>query len=62
MGRYRARHEALFRQWEMCGQPKIALKVKDEQDMVRAALTHPCIGLGVSSVICRGQLHGEPSG
>jgi len=36
MGRYRGKHEMLFKQWELCGQPKIALKVKDEAEMVRA--------------------------
>lgn len=36
MGRYRGRHEVMFKQWEACGQPKIALKVKDEGEMVRA--------------------------
>lgn len=34
--RHAAKLPALFRQWEACGQPKIALKVKDEQEMVRA--------------------------
>ena len=33
--RYSAKFAALFRQWEACGQPKIALKVSNEQEMVR---------------------------
>lgn len=34
MGKYKQRNEVAFKQWEMCGQPKIALKVKDEDEMV----------------------------
>ncbi|KIZ03551.1 peptidyl-tRNA hydrolase, PTH2 family [Monoraphidium neglectum] len=37
LGRYRGRHEAVFRQWEASGQPKIALKVKDEEAMADLA-------------------------
>lgn len=34
MGLYRAGNEVLFKQWERHGQPKIALKVKDDSEMV----------------------------
>lgn len=27
--KYRARNEIHFRQWDMCGQPKVALKVRN---------------------------------
>jgi peptidyl-tRNA hydrolase len=36
MGLYKSSNEMLFRQWERHGQPKIALKVKDDKEMVRA--------------------------
>lgn len=36
IGAYKSGNEALFRQWERHGQPKIALKIKDDQEMVSA--------------------------
>eukprot|EP00879_Flechtneria_rotunda_P016705 GHRR01017481.1.p1 GENE.GHRR01017481.1~~GHRR01017481.1.p1 ORF type:complete len:191 (+),score=51.28 GHRR01017481.1:152-724(+) len=33
IGKYRRNSEQLFKWWERCGQPKIALKVPDEQRM-----------------------------
>lgn len=35
IGMYKNGNEVLFRQWERHGQPKIALKVKDDVEMVR---------------------------
>lgn len=34
LGRYQGSHESLFHQWEANGQPKIALKVKDHEEIV----------------------------
>ncbi|KAI8472026.1 MAG: peptidyl-tRNA hydrolase-like protein 2, mitochondrial precursor (Bcl-2 inhibitor of transcription 1) [Monoraphidium minutum] len=45
MGRFRARHELMFKQWEACGQPKIALKVKDEEEMASLAARAQAAGL-----------------
>lgn len=36
IGMYKSSNEALFRHWERHGQPKIALKIRDDQEMVRA--------------------------
>lgn len=38
IGKYRPRNEVLFRMWERCGQPKIALKIPNEEHMVRTGL------------------------
>jgi hypothetical protein len=41
IGAYKSGNEALFRQWERHGQPKIALKIKDDQEMVSSPM-NPC--------------------
>jgi len=38
IGMYKSGNEALFRHWERHGQPKIALKIRDDQEMVRASI------------------------
>lgn len=35
LGAYKAGNEAMFRHWERHGQPKIALKIRDDSEMVR---------------------------
>jgi peptidyl-tRNA hydrolase len=39
IGKYRKANEVLFRMWERHGQPKIALKIQNEEHMVRLAAT-----------------------
>lgn len=34
--KYKSKHEVLFKQWEWCGQAKIALKIQDDDEMVRS--------------------------
>jgi peptidyl-tRNA hydrolase len=36
IGKYRKANEVLFRMWERHGQPKIALKIQNEEHMVGA--------------------------
>jgi hypothetical protein len=43
IGSYKSGNEALFRQWERHGQPKIALKIKDDQEMVSSAAEAPSL-------------------
>jgi peptidyl-tRNA hydrolase len=50
---YKSGNEVLFRQWERHGQPKIALKVKDDTEMVSCpahALVAAVSGIGVVSL------------
>ncbi|WIA10058.1 hypothetical protein OEZ85_010268 [Tetradesmus obliquus] len=49
IGKYRKANEALFRMWERHGQPKIALKIQDEQHM--AELAHKALQSGLPCYI-----------